>query len=323
MLAFPTIYYIAFLWGFGPALMSIILWAVGLSFFFFEPVYTFEVLSTQEVIHLSLFIFLAFSISWVVSKKRKLEFKQSEEIIKNKVEQKMRDQFVNMLTHDLRSPLTIALGASELIRRNAGDKDRVLKHNNQAIRSLQRIDRMIMDLLDSKRITAGNPLNMEFKSFDLSAVLRQVVADLTNLYGDRFILIVPETLPVNWCEKYIYRAVENLASNAIKYGSKKTPVEINATLMAGERVEILVRNDGKILSQNDIREMLKPFSRLHPEDMDHQGWGIGLTIVRGIVDGHQGTMEVRSSAEEKTCFKLILPQWVSANLSHEFQSPLH
>jgi K+-sensing histidine kinase KdpD len=321
ILAYPLIYSISALWGLRSAMISIAVWTLGLSFFYFEPLYTFHVVDYVELVHLVIFAAGASSVTWLVAEARKKELKQNGELrhsiqleaeskakaTKLEHENQLKDEFVNTLSHDLRNPLTVAKMSVAMLLQHPSELEQVYKLATKTMTSLERIDNMISDLLDSRRISAGNPLNMKFIKFDIVERLKVLKEDFTATYGRSLNLICPDILCVNWCEKYISRAVENLLSNAIKYGYADTPIELGVAGMTEGMIDLWVKDYGDAMSEVELSKIFNPYSRLRPENHTKEGWGIGLSLVKAIVEGHSGKLEVTSQQKEGTYFHMLLP----------------
>jgi signal transduction histidine kinase len=101
--------------------------------------------------------------------------------------------------------------------------------------------------------------------------------------------------------------IENLLANAIKYGSKSDPVTLELK-HDDNTVKISVRNFGNPISNEDQKTIFDPFYRIsNPQSTSLEGWGIGLTLVRGLARAHGGDISVTSSLESGTCFTISLP----------------
>lgn len=171
---------------------------------------------------------------------------------------------------------------------------------------------MIQDLLDANRISSGRGLPLHPEKVDLTQVAQASLDDLTTVFGDHFRLRSDGPLEGEWDPGYLRRMIENLCSNAVKYGSDSAPVTVELTkteIENGPGAMISVHNEGGPLDPVEREGIFKLFHRSpNAERSRQQGWGIGLTIVKGIASAHGGSVEVESSAETGTTFRVSLPR---------------
>lgn len=246
-----------------------------------------------------------------VTEQGRIRSEREEAIRGLKIERELRERFVVTLTHDLRNPLAAAKAAVDLIARTSKDQSH-LQLATLASLSLSRVDAMISNLLDVNRITSGEALPLSLEVFDLSLLLSEVVSELTTVCGDRFRLETTEPQIGNWDARALRRAIDNLVANAAKYGDQFTPIAIKCT-GAGDRVRISVHNSGEPISQEDQKYIFQQFRRTGSEkSRKTKGWGIGLSLVRGVAESHGGTVRVESSAERGTTFIVELPRDAAA-----------
>lgn len=221
-------------------------------------------------------------------------------------EKEIREKFVATLTHDLRSPLTsVKLNMQLLLKKTQDTKAITL--TSRALNGIHRVDRMIQDLLDANRLRAGESIPMEKTDMDIVALTLEVINELSFIHGERFILESPEVLVGQWNAEGIRRILENLCNNAIKYGTPDAPVDITIEVENNE-VRISVHNEGKVISQEDQQTLFDTYKRLTSEDgLTQKGWGLGLTLVKGVTESHQGRIQVFSEINKGTRFDVILP----------------
>jgi signal transduction histidine kinase len=112
----------------------------------------------------------------------------------------------------------------------------------------------------------------------------------------------------------VKRAVENLIDNAVKYGSSGTPIKVS--LKGGmESVEITVHNEGPVLTEDEIPRLFQNFQRTErAEEGMQSGWGLWLTVVKGVVEAHKGKIRVESREGKGTGFVLEIPRAVAKSL---------
>lgn len=319
LLANPCIYLITFFWGFFPALVSIILWTLGLAFFFFLPRYSFHITSPREMAHLFAFVVTSVPLSLIIHKKRIEEILRIEELQHQSEEAyesrkradrteelgRLKDQFVNTLSHDLRNPLSVARLSCEMVLRSTQD-ELVRKNTARTLASLGRIDSMVSNLLDSRRISLGNPLNLRRSTFNLYDLLVQIQEHFGVLYKNRVFLRGEESeVIVDWDRSYVQRALENLINNALKYGDPEREIDFGFT-QEGVVVDLWVRNYGAVLTAVEREKIFRPFERLEALADKSSGWGIGLPMVEAIARAHGGAVSVESDQQKGTIFHLRL-----------------
>jgi signal transduction histidine kinase len=308
MLAYPVIYIICAFWGLYPAVVSILLWTFALAYFFFEPTLSIHLANMYELAHLTTFVFSSVLVSYFVNKKRRSEFDELEAMQRaRKLEElhQARELFLNSLSHDLRTPLSVARLSSELALRTPNEGKR-LEYVRKSVASLTRVEHMVFDLLDSGRISAGKTLEVNKMPFHLSQTMGRIRDSYTTLYGQCLVITEEDPELVLTCsENHILRALENLISNGLKFGDKTRPVEMGFRKSSG-LINIWVKNYGSYIPEKDLVRIFTPFERLTSTTKE-AGWGIGLNLVMEVARAHDGTVKVESSLDNGTTFHILIP----------------
>ena len=235
--------------------------------------------------------------------------KQEEERAKHDAElaSTMMEKTLSLVSHDIRNPLTAIKLGVQLIHRTPGQ---IEKHQPLLVRmmtSLEQADSLIQSLLDVSRIRAGRTLPLDFENCDLSAQIRNLVEDMSLLECDRLNYRSTESIWGAWGVSGIRRVIENLVTNAIKYGAPKTPIDI-VLERRNDRAVLTVHNQGGEISTEEQRKLFDAFQRtLVSEKSNTRGWGLGLALVKGIAESHGGTVKVESNHHTGTSFILELP----------------
>jgi signal transduction histidine kinase len=143
---------------------------------------------------------------------------------------------------------------------------------------------------------------------DLCSLLNETLTGLQEIYGNRFKLQCKPGVHGHWDPMVLRRAIENLCTNAVKYGDEDTVIEVFAEETADHRnVSIQVRNQGQPLSPKDQKKVFDIFMRGEVAEVSGQtGWGLGLNLVRGAAEVHGGHVEV-NRFEDRTVFTIELP----------------
>lgn len=217
-----------------------------------------------------------------------------------------RESLIAGISHDLRTPLTSAKINSELLFRKSSD-DEVKRIASRITTSMERADRMIRDILDVSRMEAGKKLNMTPTTFCLNAFLEDLIEDYRTIYGDRFRIAASELITGTWDEDMLKRIMENLINNSLKYGDAIADISFTIKL-SDLKVEIAVHNLGHPISAEDKLHLFNAFERSSSaESQTKMGWGIGLTLIRGLCQLMNGQIEVASEALTGTTFTVTLP----------------
>lgn len=213
------------------------------------------------------------------------------------------------LTHDLRTPLTAAKMSAQMILRKPENAEKNQQLAVKIIRSIDRMDHMIKDILDASRLSAGEALSLTMNECDLREIALMTLRELGAVYGDRFILEMErDSILGFWNEDGLRRVIENLANNAVKYGEQGELITI--TLKQYEdNAQIVVHNFGSPIPKDEQKKMFEPFKRSQSvEQTSKKGWGLGLTLVKGVIEAHGGNVDVSSDVEEGTSFTVTLPK---------------
>ncbi|WP_292755238.1 HAMP domain-containing sensor histidine kinase [Nostoc sp. NMS4] len=218
----------------------------------------------------------------------------------------IQDLFTVTLTHDLRGLLnTVKLG-TQLMQRRVQLSDNHVDVATRINNAINRMDSMIQNLLDASRLRAGQSLKLEFEECYLDKLVQNVVEDLSFVYGDRFILVSDFDIRSNCSRKEIRRVIENLAINAVKYGDRSTPIIL--TLQQTEtHISLTIHNEGNPISLDAQSILFQQFRRTISAETE-TGWGLGLFLVKSIIEAHQGTIEIESAEGKGTSFIVKLPK---------------
>lgn len=218
---------------------------------------------------------------------------------------RIREEFIAMLGHDLRNPVTAISNAVQLQLRSDLD-DRNLKLATIISDSSIRVRGLIDNMLDFAMGRLGGGINLNYQhEDDFEKQLKQVVTELELAWPDILIeLSIDLCAPVRADYKRLAQLFSNLLGNSISHGDRTRPILVSVS-NPGKEFQLSVSNFGKKIPENIMDELFKPFSRgkINP---GREGLGLGLYISHEIAKAHGGKIEV-SSDEEKTTFTLKIP----------------
>jgi PAS domain S-box-containing protein len=224
-----------------------------------------------------------------------------------------RDEFLSVASHELKTPLTALQLQLEMLQRAAHKggaqltPERVIKKLKQADQQVQRLADLINDLLDVARIRKGQ-IEVRLAEGDLAQMVRDVASSFEEqvaLAGCTMELRVDGPIEACWDRVRVEQIVTNLLSNAIKYGPGK-PVEVRVEADA-DSAEISVRDYGIGIAPEHLERIFVRFERAVSAD-HYGGLGLGLYIVRQIVEALGGSIRVISEPDLGSTFTVMLPR---------------
>jgi signal transduction histidine kinase len=217
-----------------------------------------------------------------------------------------RDQFIGMLSHDLRAPLSaITAGAALLATGGDVESPRVA---SRILRSAQRMTRLITDLLDFTRTRLGGGIPIVRRPSDLQQICQDVTREIQEAHPDAQVdCTVDGDLRGEWDPDRLTQVVANLVGNAIQHGT-----HTGARLVIrgeADAVRLAVHNEGRPIPPAMQASIFEPLTRFQPaEEGGATSIGLGLFIARAIVVAHGGTITVSSSRADGTTFDVTLPR---------------
>jgi len=224
---------------------------------------------------------------------------------------RLKDEFLTTVSHELRTPLNAILGWSQILQTHNLDASETNKALDTITRSARAQNRLINDLLDVSRIITGK-LRLDIRAVDLPGVISAAVdaarpaAEAKNLRLQT--LIDPQAELILGDPDRLQQVVWNLLSNAVKFTPKEGRVQIRLERI-NSHVEIVISDTGKGIEPEFLPNV---FDRFRQSDGSmtrrHGGLGLGLAIVRQLVELHGGTVSVSSAGEgQGATFTVTLP----------------
>jgi signal transduction histidine kinase len=215
---------------------------------------------------------------------------------------------IGIVSHDLRNPLhAVQLGASMLVGRSELN-ERARRTATRIQGSADRAVRLVNDLLDFTRARLGGGLPISPRSIDVHAVAHAVAAEVEVTYPERKVVFDQAGDGTGTGDPdRLAQAIENLLTNALKYSPPDTPVRLSSRAEA-ERIVIAIHNQGEPISDEVRANLFEPFKRGVHLDAASRSIGLGLYIVKQVVDAHGGTIAVSSTELDGTTFEIQLPR---------------
>lgn len=223
---------------------------------------------------------------------------------------KIKSEFVSIVSHDLRTPLTAIRGYVELLPRVGPLNDQQRDFVTRVEFSMNNIVTLISDLLDIGRIEAGVDWDMQLLSLpDLIQDSVQEQQAEAAYHQHVLALDVTDLPPIRGNARRLRQVVNNLVSNAIKYTPPGGQITVTARA-DGDFVFLHVRDSGIGIALEDQRHIFEKFYRVRSDATERiNGSGLGLSIVKAIVEKHNGRVWVKSEPGQGSTFSVVLPKF--------------
>ncbi|MBL1127264.1 MAG: sensor histidine kinase [Chloroflexi bacterium] len=224
-------------------------------------------------------------------------------------EKRQRSDLIQLIVHDLKSPLTIVISGLDLLHR--GGLGEVTPKQAHLLTNLEHCSDEVLglvnDMLDVERLEEGvMPLHKSMT--DLAPVLREQIAELQILadkHQQQLQLFLPETLPPVMVDPIlIRRVIHNLLANALKLTPDQGEIEVRATVEGGQ-LQVSVADSGPGIPVADRQRIFEKFAQL--DTKTRRGKGLGLTFCKMAVEAHGGLLTVEDSPLGGALFRLALP----------------
>ena len=222
---------------------------------------------------------------------------------------RMKSDFVSTAAHELRTPLSTILGYTELMLTQS---DQSREHFSEYLQLIQdkaeNLAQIVGDLLDISRIEAGEGLQLSFERCDLEKICRHVVEEFSiDLRGHRFSTDFPKEPILIEADRYaLIQVLENIIGNAIKYSPGGGEIRLAGEVEGGV-CRLSISDTGLGVQPGHLDRVFEKFYRVDATNTAISGTGLGLTIVKHLVEAHRGTVRLESQPAKGTTVRLELP----------------
>jgi signal transduction histidine kinase len=221
-----------------------------------------------------------------------------------------KSDFISVVSHELRTPITALEGFSELLLSRPVPPERARRFLGHIHAESRRLGRIVAELLDLSRLEAGVDPVLKREPLNLAVHVERQVELFAGVHPTHRFHWVPEgPLPVVRADPdAIDRVLQNLLSNAVKYSPGGGAVRVEARVVEGGGVEIAVADEGIGIPADALPRVFDKYVRIpSPETTTVRGLGLGLSLVRSLVEAHGGRIDVSSEAGKGSSFRLVLP----------------
>jgi signal transduction histidine kinase len=300
----------------------------ALSLFFFQPIPVIGSLWIRlgaPLISLTLSFYLIIPVR-LYSEHRKRYALEKENKMLIEVEE-MKRNFLQLVTHDLKTPIAKIQGLTESLKRSLSDrlspKDYELM--NHIFLANEELNQFVSSILELSRIDT-NGVHVQLHSKDINQLLEQVIQKLRFVSQMKKIRIETDfepLFPLKLDPELISKVLSNLIDNAIKYSEEGTTVSIR-TRETGEFVEITVSDQGIGISESELPHLFSRFYRIKNDaTRKTKGSGLGLYLSKYFIESHRGSISVTSEPGAGTTFTVLLPMNLSTTSLSLKENPIH
>ncbi|MBB5575627.1 MULTISPECIES: HAMP domain-containing sensor histidine kinase [Rhizobium] len=210
------------------------------------------------------------------------------------------------VSHELRSPLSRLQAAVGVLRQNPAKLDVMLDRMD---REVERLDVLVGEILTLARLTAGSSLPLKTQSLDVIDLLNEILGDAAFEAQAREVSITPGvggTFPAEVEGELIYRALENVIRNAVKYTATHSSISVSCET-TGDLLKIRVTDQGPGVGRDELERIFQPFSRGN-NAVPEGGYGLGLAITRQAIERHGGRVSASLPAAGGLAITLEIPR---------------
>ncbi len=308
---------LAMLFDIVPVLIAAILSALIWNFFFIPPIFTFHISDTEDLLMFLMYFIIAMVNAVLSFKIRKEENKVRDKEEKEKTIQ-LYNTLLNSLSHELRTPIATIISAIDTLKDNETNLTSInqLELLNEMDIAAMRLNRQVENLLNMSRLETGT-IQLKLDWCDLNELIHYVINSIIVPTTHHIEFIPNEQLPLFKIDRgLIEQVLLNLIHNAINYTPENTKIQIQV-LQKLEQCIIVVSDNGKGIPTEEIPKIVDKFYRL--PNSKTGGSGLGLSIVKGYIEAHKGTVTIDNNYDGGLKVSLIIPATTSYlnNLKNE------
>ncbi|WP_273226987.1 sensor histidine kinase [Geosporobacter ferrireducens] len=216
--------------------------------------------------------------------------------------------FFDNVTHELKTPLTTIMGYAQVLKENGfSDKDFFDKGTSYIINESKRLNKLVIEILELSK-TATMDFSYHYEKVNLTELIAET-CDEMKMKGKKYNIAIHYSLQKDLFLKgdknKLKEVLINLLDNAIKYGRVNSSIDVDAYRQDGAII-IKIKDQGEGISEKHINKIFEPFYRISSNTSKEKGSaGLGLTIVKNIIENHGGTIDIKSKLNEGTVVIIV------------------
>ena len=250
--------------------------------------------------------------------------KEKEQRQELQEEARARGMFIDILAHEIRTPLTPLVACSAILQETLGSPDAAMQKKlvDTLFNGAQSLKQRLEELLDMGQLSRGTFI-LHKKAIDVADLVSKTAAQfkpLAEQQSRQFILEIQDGLPVIEADPVrLEQVISNLLSNSVKY----SPINSTITLKVSNsehHIIIEVQDEGKGIAPAEQKKLFDPYHRVMQDTQKYPGIGLGLAICKQIVEAHGGRIGIESLADQNTCFRVEIPVKIGLEDQNETSS---
>lgn len=221
---------------------------------------------------------------------------------------KMKSEFIANMSHELKTPLNLIIGFSDVLSESDVDRDKQLEYLSNIKESGKHLFNLTTNILNISKIESEKT-TLNYENVDIESLITRVVKSLKVLAGNKniTILIESEKIMVKVDKTMIMQVLQNLLVNAIKFTATNGTIVIS-TELSEKDIVVSVCDNGVGIAPEHQDLIFEPFNQIDElRKKTYQGTGLGLTITKKIIELHNGSINVKSQKGQGSCFYFSLP----------------
>jgi len=231
------------------------------------------------------------------------------DITESKEDAIRKDDFIGMVSHELKTPLTSLNGYAQLLERNAEKKEDLfsLRTTAKIIGNVRKMSTLVNGFLNVSRLESGK-IHLNKQPFEFNLLVQEMVDDATAVSDGRDVQFSASApLEVIADRDKIGSVISNLLSNAVKYSTSGSPIKVHCEQLKGS-ISLRVEDHGMGISANDVERLFDRYYRVENSNMQHiSGFGIGLYLSAEIIRRHNGRIWAESEPGVGSVFHFTIP----------------
>jgi PAS domain S-box-containing protein len=230
------------------------------------------------------------------------------DITEQKQDEQRKNDFIGMVSHELKTPLTSLTAFIQMLHAKAKKSDDTFTAGalHQANKQVKKMTSLINGFLNISQLESGK-INLNLQKFDIEELIKEVEEEVSFSMHTHGIIFHPcKPIMVTADRDKIGQVITNLLSNAVKYSSKGAQIEVKCHELDG-KVQVSVKDEGMGIAQQDMDKLFQRYYRISTVNSTISGFGIGLYLCAEIIHRHRGGVGVKSKLVKGSTFFFDLP----------------